>query len=168
MLSMLCTLTPVSYCIAQVAAWPHGNNTVVALSKALNGKHWTADVQIKTSSSDIAIVPLIIDSSISHMLIMSQLLCDLHVCDGCGYSPPTSGTCLPLNPTPSPTSSSELLVDGSTVALYSTSHTAAVAFLNHSFPSAASTFQVAVPADSDNDRPKIMRGASFWNGTAGR
>ncbi len=161
-------ITAAFFGFAHAALWPNSSNYVVALQKAWNGKHWTADVQIKTSSAGVATVPLIIDSSISHMIVMSQSLCDLRVCEGCGYTPPITGTCLPVNPTPNAIAEDNLLVDMTTVALYVASGSAPIAFLNQSFPLSPSNFHLAVPSSSGNDPAKIIRGAQFWNGTAGR
>lgn len=168
MLPALWFLIAALYSTAHAAAWPNSSNHVVALQKAWDGKHWTADVQVKTSSAGISTVPLIIDSSISHMIVMSQLLCDLRVCEGCSYTPPISGSCLPVNPTPNAVAEDNLLVDQATVALFVAPASAAIAFLNQSFPSSPSNFHLAVPSSSGGDQAKLMRGAQFWNGTAGR
>ncbi len=149
-------------------SWPGANNTVMPLRIVPNGKHWTVDVQIKTSGAGIATVPLIIDSSIGHSMIMSQILCDLRICDGCGYMPPATGTCLPVNPTPSATSDESLQVDGTVVSLPVASVAAPAAFFNTSFPVSPANFNLAVPSDQGYDRSKLMRSAAFWNGTAGR
>jgi hypothetical protein len=152
--------------MAHAIDWPNSSHTVIPLQKVWNGKHWTVDVQVKTSASGIVTVPLIIDSSIGHMIIMSQLLCDVRVCDGCGYVPPATGSCLPVNPTPSASAESSLFVDLTTVSLFVAAASAPIAFLNKSFPPSPSNFQLAVP--DSGDQTKILRGAAFWNGTAGR
>jgi hypothetical protein len=152
--------------MAHAIDWPNSSHTVIPLQKVWNGKHWTVDVQVKTSASGIVTVPLIIDSSIGHMIIMSQLLCDVRVCDGCGYVPPATGSCLPVNPAPSASAETSLFVDLTTVSLFVAAASAPIAFLNKSFPPSPSNFQLAVP--DSGDQTKILRGAAFWNGTAGR
>ena len=139
-------LTTAFCCVVHALPWPGSNNTLLPLRISPNGKHWTVDVQVKTTSAGTATVPLIIDSSIGHTIIMSQKLCDLRVCDGCGYVPPATGTCLPANPTPSATGEESLQVDGTIVSLPVASSTAAAAFLNQSFPVSPSNFALAVPA----------------------
>ena len=159
---------PVFFSIVHAVPWPNTNNTVVPLRMAPDGKHWTVDVQVKTSSSGTVIVPLIVDSSIGHAVIMSHSLCDLRICDGCGYTPPATGTCLPVNPTPAASGEESLLVDGTTVSLFVASASAPAAFLNSSFPVSPSSFALAVPGDNGGDRYKLQRSAAFWNGTGGR
>ena len=164
----LLILTAALCSTAHATSWPNSSSLVVALQKAGNGKHWTVDVQVKTSSAGIVTVPLIIDSSIGHMIVLSQLLCDVHICEGCSYAPPTSGSCLPVNPTPSASGEDNLLVDMTTVALFVASASAPMSFLNQSFPISPTNFHLAVPSSSGSDQAKILRGAQFWNGTAGR
>jgi hypothetical protein len=173
MTAALWLLTLIFFGTAHAVDWPNASNYVVELQKAGNGKHWTVDVQLMSSGS-ITVAPLIVDSSIGHSIIMSQLLCDIRVCPSCSYTPPppppppASSSCLPINPTPSATGLDTLLVDNAQVSLFVSPANAAAAFLNGTFPTSPSNFFLAVPGNSGDDLTKLQLGALFWNGTAGR